>query len=352
MSPRLRTLLKRIVLTALGVWALGSCGTVKFYSQAAKGQWEILHKARPVTEVIADSKSSEALKRKLRLVQELREYARRELHLPVTEQFSDYTDLGRKHVVWVVFAAPEFSVEGKSWWYPLVGRLKYRGFFSEAEAQAQAEKLKAEGYDVHVSGTAAYSTLGWFNDPVLNTFIFREDAELAELVFHELTHARVFLPGDTDFNEALATAFAQAGVRKWLKHKGLPAELAKYEHDLAKDAEIVRLLLRTREELKTAYATHEDKRAAKEECFAAMLKSYALIKQRWTGDSRYDRYFATKMNNARLNTVATYFDLLPGFARLLDECGNDPERFFAKLEAMKPLPNDKRRALVNGGGTP
>ena len=341
-----RKLIIRLFLTVVAVWALGSCGTVKFYTQAARGQWEILHKARPIKEVIADGKSTELLKRKLRLVQELRDYAQKELHLPVEEKFSNYTDLGRKHVVWVVFAAPEFDVEAKTWWYPLVGSLKYRGFFSETEAKAEGAKLKAQGLDVYVGGTDAYSTLGWFNDPVLNTFINRDDAELAELVFHELTHSRIFLPGDTDFNEALATAYGQACTRKWLTSKGRLDDLKKYEQDNAKDDEIIRLLLHTRDELKTAYASTPEKRVAKDQCFAAMLKSYDGIKRRWTGDSRYDRFFATQMNNARLNTVATYYDLVPGFTRLLAECGGDAEKFFARLEAMKPLPKEARRKKI------
>lgn len=349
MSAHLRKRFIRLVCIVVVVWALGSCGTVKFYTQAAQGQWEILHKARLIDEVIADAKSEGALKRKLQLVLELREYAKRELHLPVDEKFKDYTDLGRKHVVWVVFAAPEFSVEAKTWWYPLVGSLKYRGFFSEQEAKAEGAQLKAQGFDVFVGGTDAYSTLGWFNDPVLNTFIFREDAELAELLFHELTHSRIFISGDTDFNEALATAYAQSCVRKWLASNGLSAELTKYEQDNAKNDEIIHLLLHTRDELKSVYATRTDKSAAKEECIAAMLKSYALIKQRWTGDSRYDRFFTTKMNNAQLNTMATYYDLVPGFTRMLSECGGDAEKFFAKLEAMKPMAREQRRALVKGG---
>lgn len=324
----------RVLMLFSALVLLGSCRTVQFYSQAALGQWEMLHKARPIDEVIADPKSSAELKRKLRLVLELRTFAKEHLHLPSDKPFQDYTDLGRQHVVWVVYAAPEFSVEAKEWWYPLVGSLKYRGFFKEADAKAEGERLKAQGLDVFVGGVDAYSTLGFFADPILNTFLRRSDAELAELIFHELTHVRVFVGSDTDFNEALAIAVGEHGVHAWLRYKGDAKALREYDQHLAKDREIIQLLLRTRETLKTAYATKADKRVAKTRCFSAMQSDYAAIKQRWTGDSRYDRFFAVPMNNARLNTVATYYDQVPKFEKLLKDCGYDLEKFFEKVEQM------------------
>lgn len=344
--PTLSRRVRRWTLFGVTAVGLASCRTVQFYAQAANGQWQMLHKARPIHEVVTDPATKPDVRSKLKLIEELRDYAKITLRLPVEKQFRDYSDLGRKYAVWVVFAAPEFSVEAKGWWYPLVGTLKYRGFFSEADAKAEGERLKAQGYDVYVGGTEAYSTLGWFADPVLNTFLHRGDAELAELIFHELTHARVFLPGDTDFNEALATAVAEASVRRWLREKGRADQLAEYEHDLAKDREIVHLLLDTRAQLKAAYAAPGDHREAKTRIFKAMEQRYATIRQHWHGDAPYDRFFAQPMNNARLNTVATYHDLLPGFERLIKECHGDLEQFFARLEALKAVPRDQRRALI------
>ncbi len=345
-SPRSRKRLLRLACVIVALGWLASCSTVRFYTQAARGQWDILHRARPVPEVLADPQTSTTLQQKLRLIESLRDYARRELHLPADKQFRDYADLQRKYVVWVVFAAPTFSVEAKTWYYPLVGTLKYRGFFNEADAKAEAGRLKEDGYDVHVGGTDAYSTLGWFADPVLNTFLDRNDAELAELVFHELTHSRVFLSGDTDFNEALATAFAQHGARRWLRDHDRLDALQAYEASLAKDREIIALLLITRSELKEAFAREPDKAAAKQQTFARMTQRYQDIRKRWDGDSRYDRYFATPMNNARLNSVATYFDLVPGFERILRQCDGDPESFFLRMESLKPMSQKARRAAV------
>jgi predicted aminopeptidase len=335
---------------------LPGCSTVTFYSQAIQGQAEILMKARPVAQVLNDPKVPEKVKRKLVLAQEVRRFAKTKLGLPATGRYDRYTDLQRRYVSWVVFAAPEFSVEGKTWWYPVVGSLKYRGFFSETAAKAEAANLKARGFDVDASGVEAYSTLGWFHDPVLNTFFDRTDAEFAELLFHELTHVRLFIPGDTDFNEAFATANAEAAVRRWLAAKGDRRALARYEAGLAKDREIVRLLLETREKLKTLYRTSSggppQLRRKKESIFSEMRERYAGIRKRWRSDSHYDRSFARPWNNARLNTVATYYDLVPAFERLLKARGGDTECFYSAVEAMRTLSKEQRLALLKGGDQP
>lgn len=345
--PRLRPR-HWLSLAAVGL-GLVSCRTIKFYSQAAQGQMEIFHKACPISKVLVDPATKPELRKRLALVESIRDYARTELRLPADKQFCDYADLQRRYVVWVVFAAPEFDTEAHTWWYPLVGTLKYRGFFTEKAAKEEAEKLKAQGFDVHVGGTEAYSTLGWFADPVLNTFINRNEPELAELIFHELTHARLFLPGDTDFNEALATAVAEASVRRWLTSRGETAKLATYEHNLAKDRQIIRLLLDTQTKLKAAYATGTDLAGQKAAAFRDMEKSYAAIRQQWSGDSRYDRFFAMPMNNARLNTAATYYDLLPAFERLLKQCDGDLEKFFSILKGTKSWSKKERRARLTAG---
>src|SRR5205814_884470 len=197
-----------------------------------------------------------------------------------------------------------FSVEGKTWWYPFLGHLEYRGFFLKKAADDEAARLRSQGYEVHVGGVEAYSTLGWFRDPVLNTFFDRTDPELAELLFHELTHVELFVPGDTDFNEAFATANAEAGVRRWLKSRGDHRALARYEAALAKDREIIRILLETREKLKRLYAERTrslgEMRGEKAAVLKRMREDYAQIRANWRGDSRYDRAFAEPWNNARL----------------------------------------------------
>jgi predicted aminopeptidase len=341
------------ILAALACTALTACSTVKYYTQAIAGQAEILTKARPVSAVMRDPRVDARTKRKLALSQEARHFAQERLDLPADRQFGTYTDLGRRYVTWVVYAAPEFSVEGKTWWYPLVGRLEYRGYFSEKAAKEEAARLKALGYDVHVGGVEAYSTLGWFHDPVLNTFFHQADSQLADVIFHELTHTKVFLPGDTDFNEAFATANAEDGVRRWLKSTGDARTLAQYETGCAKDREIVRLLLRTRATLKEIYADRtrmpDDLRREKAAVFSRMRGEYAHIRKRWRGESRYDRAFEKPWNNARLNTVATYYDLVPGFERMLRQHGGDLRAFHASVSSMRTLTKPERRALLGRG---
>jgi predicted aminopeptidase len=284
--------IRRVLLLASLTAALASCGTVQFYAQAARGQAQMLWRARPISKVIAEPSTKPGLRRRLELVQRLQTFAGKDLGLPANAIFTRYADLGRRYAVWVVYASPEFSMEAKGWWYPLVGTLKYRGFFDEASAKAEARSLKDQGYDVLMAGVEAYSTLGWFSDPVLNTFIERGEGDLAELIFHELTHVRLFLPGDTDFNEALATAVGQEGARRWFASRHEPDKLKAYEQELAKDDEIVHLLLRTREELEQLYKTHHpatEMRREKAQVLAVLQTRYQELRRRWQGDSRYDR---------------------------------------------------------------
>ena len=336
--------------------SLSGCSTVSFYAQAANGQAEILNKARPIANVIAEHGTSERVRRKLALVEELRQYAAQELELPAYRQYGRYSDLGRRYVVWVVYAAPEFSVEGKTWAYPLVGTLEYRGFFSKKAADEEAARLKAAGFEVYSGGVEAYSTLGWFRDPVLNTFLFRSDSELAELIFHELTHVKLFVPGDTDFNEAFATANAEAGVRRWLTSKRDWHGLARYDKALSREREIVQLLLGTREELKRLYARTslgpEEIRREKADIIAAMRRKYADIRSRWGISTRKDRSFERPWTNARLNTVATYYNLVPGFERLLKEKGGDLDAFYAAVKAMRHLSKEQRKSALMGKAAP
>ncbi len=263
--------------------------------------------------------------------------------MPGAGRYERYTDLHRRYVSWVVYAAPEFSVEAKTWWYPSLGHLKYRGYFARSDAEHEAERLRRQGLEEHVGEVDDYSTLGWFRDPVLNTCLFRTDRELAELIFHELTHVKLFLPGDTDFNEAFATANAQEGVRRWLRSKGDFRALARYEASISKDREIIRLLLDTRQKLECLYADRgrgpDAMRRDKAALFKTMVRDYA---QR-SDDPRYHRAFAKPWNNSRLNSVATYFDLVPGFERLLRMEHADLKLFYAAVEKMGRLSKEERR---------
>nr|WP_281251764.1 aminopeptidase [Prosthecobacter debontii] len=345
---KLDTWIRRLILVSC--YFLSSCSTVGFYSQAFKGQLEIMRKARPVPAVMMDPKTKPLLKQKLAITRDILAYAETHLGLPAKGQYERYSNLGRRYVVWVIFAAPEFSVEAKRWWYPLVGSVKYRGFFREDLALAESAKLKEDGLDVYVAGVEAYSTLGYLKDPLLNTFIGRDDADLAELIFHELTHQRIYLNGDTDFNEALATAVGREGTRRWLKAHGRMDELEEYERETRLETEFVHELLRTRQELKNLYAdqkiTDEKRRQIKQETFTRLRSRLEQFNRRQGGTLKLDRWFKTPVNNARLNTAAAYHDLVPAFEKVLKECGGDLEAFLKQMEGMRAMPPRVRRSQL------
>jgi predicted aminopeptidase len=336
-----------LILTLLAIVAVFcGCQGVKFYSQAVGGPLEIFQKQKPIRTVLAQPDTQPKLKQKLELVLDLRQFAAKELHLDPDQHYLRYADLGREHVVWNVHAAPEFSMEPKSWWYPFVGNAKYRGFFTEKAAREYGEKLRKENLDVYVEGVDAYSTLGWFKDPVLNTFIYDRDSALAETIFHELAHQRVFISGDTDFNEAFATAVGEEGVRRWLKAHDDPETRKKYLSSRHRKEQFVELVLGARKELKAIYAQEipdAEKRVAKERALEKLRANYQKLKAEWGGYPGYDHWFSGPLNNAQLNTVATYYTLVPAFEKLLTENGGDLEKFYAAVERLGKLDTAERR---------
>lgn len=331
-----RPLFRCFALLALP-WLLGSCQTLSFYGQAIGGQAEILRKSKPIPPMLADPATDPALRRQLASVQAIRAFAGDHLTLPGDESYGRYADLGREHVTWVLYAAPEFSLEPKKWWYPTLGRLDYRGFFREKDTEELAAKLRAEGLDVQTGGVDAYSTLGWFHDPVLNTFVHAADIDLAELIFHELTHRRLFRNGDTMFNESLANAVAEEGVRRWLKHEGRQADLKKYEARLVRRAEFYDRIDFTREELEKLYASGvapEEMRKKKAALFGDLRDRFRELRRKWGGRG-LEGWLTRDINNADLVSLATYQEQVPAFHRLLEECGGDLELFFKRAKHLK-----------------
>ena len=317
--------------------AVAACGTVRFYGQAIGGQVEIVRRSRPTEEVLADARVAEDLKEKLRQVEGIRKFASERLALPGDESYGKYADLGREAVSWVVYAAPEFSLEPKRWWYPTLGRLDYRGYFREADAEALARRLEAEGLDAYVGGVDAYSTLGWFHDPVLNTFVDAPDVDLAELIFHELTHRRLFRKGDTVFNESLANAVAEEGVRRWLRHEKRVEDLARYEGRLVRRRQFYDEIERTRRELEGIYGSglpEGEMRAGKRRALARLQAGFRELRRKWGGRG-LDAWLREDINNAHLVSLITYHHHIPEFEALLRACGGDLEVFFAKAADLK-----------------
>jgi predicted aminopeptidase len=362
-SGRVRNGLIALLVLAVGL-AVSGCHTVRFYGQAIKGQCQILTSEEPIDKVLAAAETPAPLKDRLELLRRLRAFAEQDLKLPVDNHYRQYADLHRAYAVWNVEAAPEFSMEPKTWWYPLVGRLSYRGYFTLRGATNYAGYLRKKGYDVLVGGVAAYSTLGWFKDPVLNTFIFEPEAELAETIFHELGHQRVFAHGDTDFDEAFATAVGQEGARRWLKAKGDQAALEAYLVHIRRTAEFSQLVMKTRERLETLYGdrrTEEGKvkataknrvvspaelRRQKQWVLEDLKQEYERLKARWGGGGEYDGWFDHTVNNAQLNSVAAYYDLVPGFEQLLAANGGDLEKFYRAVERLSKQSKKARREAL------
>ncbi len=323
---------------AATVLLTASCTTVGYYAQAVQGQFALLAAARPIPEWLDDPTASDELKRRLQRAQKMRAFASRDLGLPDNRSYTAYADLKRPAAVWNVFAAPELSLQLKSWCYPIFGCAVYRGYFHLSGAESLAEQLRADGYEVNVAPVPAYSTLGWFDDPLLNTFINYGEGELARLIFHELAHQVVYVKDDTVFNESFATAVERVGVRRWLAADGDDAARAAYALREQRRADFLALLRTHRDLLAENYsraASDDDKRARKREIFAALQSAYAKTKaERWGGWGGYDRYFAQPLNNAHLGAIATYEDLVPAFEALLRAEGDDLPRFYARVKKL------------------
>ncbi len=321
---------------------LPSCQTLDFYGQAIGGQWEIMQKSRPINQVISDPATDDPLRRQLTSVEGIRRFASEQLALPGNDSYGTYADLGREHVTWVLYAAPEFSLEPKTWWYPTLGRLDYRGFFNKEDADRLARDLRDEGMDVEVGGVDAYSTLGWFHDPVLNTFVDYPETSLAELIFHELTHRKLFRKGDTAFNESLATAYAEEGVRRWLRDQGRSAELLKFENLIVRREQFYDRIDATRVELETLYASGlpvDRKRREKAAILEDLRGEFRELRRRWGGRG-LESWLEQDLNNAHLISIITYQKNTGIFRQLLSDCGGDPELFFKRAAKLK-LPEEK-----------
>lgn len=320
---------------------LSSC----YYLQAAGGQLEVLRKRESIDRLLDDPDTPAALAARLSLVRAAREFSITELGLPDNGSYRSFAALDRDYVVWNVVAAPEFSIEARTWCFPVAGCVAYRGYFSERRARAKATQLKAEGQDVFVGGVTAYSTLGIFDDPLLSTMLGRDDTALVALLFHELAHQRLYLPGDTAFSESFASAVEELGVERWLSARAGGDQWRRYRARKALAGELTALALAARDDLAALYAgplTPAEKRRAK----AARLKALAAA---LTGralahgvDAREAR-FAQPLNNARLALWSAYERHVPALRRLFRNCGEDFQCFYASAAQLAQLDAAERQ---------
>lgn len=335
------------------VLALEGCGTT-YVAQAARGQWQVMRERRPIAEVIADPTTPAALRDKLTVVSEAREFASGVLGLPDNDTYRSYADLKRGYVVWNVIAAPEFSITPQRWCFPIAGCVAYRGYFDEARARSFAERLRRRNFDVVVGGVAAYSTLGRFADPVLNTMTGYGDHELVAILFHELAHQVVYVAGDTAFNEAFAVTVEQAGLERWLARRGEAQAVARYRQRRERHREHLTLLEAARVELAALYARElpaEEMRARKRAILERLEAELRALAARQSGRGPYEGWLEEGLNNAHLASIATYFDCVPGFERLLATSGGDLLVFYERVRRLARLPKVERHAAVCNGLT-
>jgi predicted aminopeptidase len=338
----------RIALVLFLVATLAGCG-VGYVAQAAGGQVRVLTARKPIVKVIANPATPPDLKQRLITVREARAFAARELGLPDNKSYTSYADLKREYVVWSVVATPEFSIQPREWCFPIVGCVAYRGYFSEKRAERFGAALRAEGQDVTVGGIAAYSTLGNFADPILNTMMIYGDDELASIMFHELSHQLVYLRDDTAFNEAFAVAVENEGLARWLRAQGREQDLAKHQARRARQREAVDIVARHRERLAALYRTRlapEAMRARKAEIFAELRTEIEALDARHGVRSGLAAELALGPNNARLASLATYHDCVAGFEALLVREQRDLPRFYAAVRELAKLTREERRAQL------
>ncbi|MDY6979618.1 MAG: aminopeptidase [Pseudomonadota bacterium] len=339
-----KSLLLCVVLTALS-----GCSSLSYYLDAVNGHAEILNQTRPVSEVIADPDTNAEVRAALQDIQRARQFAVDALQLPANDSYRYYADIGREYAVWNVIATPELSVEPRQWCFLFAGCLNYRGYFSEQQANDYA--LQQEGYDTYVAGARAYSTLGWFDDPLLNTMLLRNEARRIGIVFHELAHQKLYLADDPAFNESFAVFIEQEGVRRWFATRERTQAYARYHQTVDRRRQFHALLLNTRQRLKQLYSSDQSeavKRATKQQYFAQLKQAYQTLKRQWGSYAGYDKWMQQPLNNAHLALIATYREQVVGFEQLLDSLDGDLRAFYQAVEELARLsPEQRKKALLN-----
>lgn len=344
-SQLCKSLLLCVILTALS-----GCSSLSFYLDAVNGHAAILNQTRPVGEVIADPKTSTKARTALLDIQRARQFAVEALQLPANDSYRDYADIGREYAVWNVIATPELSVVPRQWCFLFAGCLNYRGYFSEQQADDYAADLDQQGYDTYVAGARAYSTLGWFDDPLLNTMLLHNEARRIGIVFHELAHQKLYLADDPAFNESFAVFIEQEGVRRWFAARERTQAYARYRQTVDRRRQFHALLLKTRQRLKQLYASDQGeavKRTTKQQYFAQLKQAYQTLKREWGGYSGYDKWMQQPLNNAHLALIATYREQVAGFEQLLDSLDGDLRAFYQAVEELASLsPEQRKKALL------
>jgi len=340
---------RSVLIAGAAAGLLASCSTLNYYTQAATGQIELLSDARPIDDWIADPGTSTKLRHRLETARQIRRYAVSEMALPDNNSYKNYAALKRQYVLWNIVATPELSLHPLQWCFPVAGCVNYRGYYDKDAAMAYAQELRAQGDDVEVGGVAAYSTLGWFNDPLISTFINYPDAELARMIFHELAHQVVYVAGDSQFNESFASTVEEVGVERWMDRFGNGAMRDSYARYKSRKKDFLTLLLKYRKLLEQNYALVDrkdaEKRAVKVRLFQELKDEYQVLKGNWGGYAGYDKFFEQPLSNAHLASIATYEDYVPAFRAMLQRDGSFPA-FYKSVRQLAAMDHAHRERVL------
>lgn len=339
-----------VVVVILIASQVSSCASPAYYWQAASGHLSLMHARQAIDTAIEQGSVDQATTNKLRLSQEIRTFAIEQLGLPDNGSYSEFVQTGQDAVVWNVIAAPEFSLQAKQWCFPVAGCVPYRGYFKKPAAEKFAEKLEQRDLEVSVSPATAYSTLGWFDDPLLDTMWNRSDAQFAAFIFHELAHQQLYVKGDTRFNESYASFVETTGVKLWLQARGQPGA---YDQWLAlEDAErtFSGLLEVTRDALREIYQSGADPaelRTRKQAAFEQMNQAYEeTVDKEWSGTDYFGNWFSKPPNNARFALLDTYHGGNCAFARLFAEAGGNMREFHVLASQQSRISHEERQVWL------
>lgn len=337
----------RVLFPGVMFLLLNGCAGVSYYNQLASGQLQLLRAREPVSSVVADPARDQKLRTHLEQSQKARTFASQQLHLPDNQSYRLYADIGRPFVVWNVFATPEFSLKPVNHCFPIAGCVAYRGYYSQSAARGEAALQRLQGMDVSIGGVEAYSTLGWFNDPIISSMMGWGDERLATLIFHELAHQRFYVKDDTEFNESFATFVEQEGTRQWRAYRLLPPD---NNAQARQRNQFTALVLKTRTRLEKLYTLPlptGQMRQRKAAEFQRLRSEYRQLRDnQWAADKRYDAWIYAPMNNARLLPFGLYDQWVPAFSALFHQVDGDWLRFYAAVEKLGALPAGERKVAL------
>ena len=332
------------ILFILLITLLCGCDSLKYYSQGISGHFKLMAKVQPINDVLLLKSTPTDTRKLLNTALHARAFAIHHLKLPNNQSYRGYADLNRKRVTWNVIATPPLSMKPYLSCFPITGCLSYRGYFNEMDAKKFASQLQEKKYETYIGGSTAYSTLGWFHDPIVSPMLQYGEARLVETLFHELAHQQLYIKDDSDFNEAFATTVGENGTREWLKQTH-PDKLQRYTDFLRHYHAFLSLLNRTSQRLKSTYEGDQNdafKLSRKQHIIHQLKLDYQLFKQQHDDYSGFDKWFEKPINNPRLAIVSVYHELVPDFERWLNACHNDYSRFYDKIEIISKLPKNKR----------